>query len=76
MDYSIDRLPSLNLMQLIMHKRHFFSDEVRAVVWSMVPEEIRQKHVEPFLTPDRRGFLAPVDPEKLIHGVVLHPKAH
>jgi hypothetical protein len=76
MDYAIDRLPSVNLMQLIMHKRHFFSDEreVRAVVWTMVPEEIRRERVDPFLTPDRRGFFAPLDPEKLIHGVVLHPR--
>jgi hypothetical protein len=76
-DYDSCGLPSLNRMQLIMHKRHFFRDEreVRAVVWSMAPEHIRREHVDPFLTADRAGFLAPIDPTALIQCVVLHPKA-
>jgi len=76
-DYAACRFPSLNLMQLIMHKRHFFKDEreVRAVVWSMAPEEIRREHIDPFLTADRAGFLAPMDPRRLITGIVLHPRA-
>lgn len=76
MDYDGYRLPSFNLMELIMHKRHFFRDEreVRAVVWSMVPEHIRREHVDPFLTAERAGFLAPIDPKALIQSVVLHPK--
>jgi hypothetical protein len=40
----------------------------------MAPEEIRREHVDPFLTADRRGFLAPIDPNVLVRGVVLHPK--
>lgn len=76
-DYDKERLPSWNLMQLIMHKRHFYQDEreVRAVVWSMPPPDVQRVHVEPFLTADRRGFLAPVDPKALIRQVVLHPNA-
>lgn len=72
-DYDKQRLPSLNQLQLIMHKRHFFRDEreVRAVMWSMTPERAR---VEPFLTPDGRGFLAQIDPKALIERVVLHPR--
>jgi hypothetical protein len=77
MDYGACRIPSFNLMELIMHKRHFFRDEqeVRAVVWSMAPEHIRREHVDPFLTADRAGFLAPINPKALIQSVVLHPKA-
>jgi hypothetical protein len=77
MDYDKQLLPSYNLMQLIMHKRHFFHDEreVRAVVWSMAPEHIRRQYVDPFLSADRAGFLAPIEPKALIQQVVLHPKA-
>jgi hypothetical protein len=77
MDYNKRRLPSNNLMQLIMHKRHFFHDEreVRTVVWSMAPEHIRREHVDPFLTADRVGFLAAVEPKALVQQVVLHPTA-
>jgi hypothetical protein len=76
-DYDAYRLPSFNLMQLIMHKRHFFRDEreVRAVVWTTAPEHIRREHVDPFLTADGAGFLALIDPKALIQSVVLHPKA-
>jgi hypothetical protein len=76
-DYDIQELPSFNRMQLIMHKRHFFADEreVRAVMWSIAPENVRHEHVDPFLTADRIGFLASIDPKKLLHSVVLHPKA-
>jgi hypothetical protein len=75
-DYDVSGVPDYNRLQLIMHKRHFFSDEreVRAVVWSLVPEDIRRQHIDPFLTADRRGFCAPIEPRALIHGVVLHPK--
>ena len=77
LDYSTHRLPSLNIMQLIMHKRHFYLDEreVRAVLWSAAPDFIRRDHVDPFLTADRAAFLAPINPQTLIHGIVLHPKA-
>jgi hypothetical protein len=71
-------LPDIEHGQMKPSKfRHFFSDEreVRAVVWSLVPEHIRQQHIEPFLTADRRGFCAPIEPNALIHNVVLHPKA-
>jgi hypothetical protein len=47
-------VPDYNRLQLIMHKRHFFSDEreVRAVAWSLAPEPIRQQFIDPFLTAD------------------------
>jgi hypothetical protein len=64
-------------MELIMRKRHFYRDgrKVRAVVWSMVLEHIRRDHIDPFLTQDRTGFLAPIDPQVLIQSVVLSPNA-
>lgn len=65
------------MLQHITHKRHFFADEreVRAVICAMVQGEIRYKYIDPFLTADGRGFTPPVDPHRLIQGIVLHPKA-
>ena len=76
-DYDAEMFPSVNRMQLIMHKRNFFRDEreVRAVVWSLTAEHIRRVYIDPFLTADRAGFLAQIDPKALIQSVVLHPKA-
>ena len=72
-DYATEQIPSLNRMQLIMHKRHFFKDEseVRAVLWSLSPY---RDAIDPFLNEDRSAFLAPIDPASLIQAVVLHPK--
>lgn len=76
-DYESQPLPSLNLLQRITHKRHFFADEreVRAVVCAMAPDEIRRVYIDPFLTTDGRGFTPPVNTKRLIEGIVLHPKA-
>jgi hypothetical protein len=76
-DYERQPLPSENMLQRITHKRHFFADEreVRAVVWAMVQGEIRHKYIDPFLTTDGLGFTPPVDPQRLIQGIVLHPGA-
>jgi hypothetical protein len=76
-DYDRQGLPSVNMLQHITHKRHFFADEreVRAVVCTMVQGEIRHEYIDPFLTPDGRGFTPPIDPRRLIQGIVLHPRA-
>jgi hypothetical protein len=76
-DYTRERLPSFNTLEHIMHKRHFFGDEreVRAVVCSTLPDHIRAEQIDPYLTPDHDGFLAPVDLNALIQGVVLYPDA-
>jgi hypothetical protein len=76
-DYDVQSLPSLNMLQRIMHKRHFFADEreVRAVVCRILPEGIGKEYVEPFLNDDASGFLQPISARKLITGVVFNPKA-
>lgn len=74
LDYERSVFPSVNRLQLIMHKRHFFSDEreVRAVMFSLSPF---RELVEPFMNTERTGFLAPTDPSTLVRHVVLHPQA-
>lgn len=76
-DYERQGLPSVNMLQLITHKRHFFADEreVRAVVCTMIQGEIRREYIDPCLTADGRGFTPPVDPQRLVQGIVLHPQA-
>jgi hypothetical protein len=76
-DYSKERLPSVNMLHRITHKRHFHVDdrEVRAVISRIGPPEIAERHIEPFITPDDRGFLQPVDVRDLIKAVVLHYNA-
>jgi hypothetical protein len=76
-DYDRQGLPSVNMLQLITHKRHFFADEreVRAVVCTMVQGDIRHEYIDPFLTTDGRGFTPSIDPQRLIQGIVLHPRA-
>jgi hypothetical protein len=67
----------MNIVRHIMHKRIFYRNEceVRGVALSMAAEPIRRQYVDPFLTPDREGFLASVNVQQLIKGVVLHPRA-
>ncbi len=76
-DFDAHRLPSTNVLELITHKRHFFSDEreVRAVMFALTPEPIRVVSVDPYMTSDGLGFCPPVNILTLIEGVVLHPKA-
>jgi hypothetical protein len=76
-DYDVQTLPSMNMLERITHKRHYFSDEreARAVMWAMKPDPIRKEFIEPHLTADGFGYAPPIDVKKLIEGVVLHPKA-
>lgn len=76
-DYEKQALPSINLLERITHKRHFFRDEreVRAVVCAMDQGKVGQTYIHPHLTPDRRGFTPPIDTRQLIGAVVLHPEA-
>jgi hypothetical protein len=76
-DYSVSALPGMNLLHRIMHKRHFFRDEqeVRAVVCSITPEEIRKELIAPHMMPDGNGYAPPVNVVELIEAVVLHPEA-
>ncbi|RTM15368.1 MAG: hypothetical protein EKK33_02035 [Bradyrhizobiaceae bacterium] len=76
-DYQTDQLPSMNMLQLISHKRHFYRDEteVRAVMLAIAPEPIVSEHIAPFMMPDGCGWAPPIDVFALVEGVVLHPKA-
>jgi hypothetical protein len=76
-DYDTTPLPSLNMLQRISHKRHFFADEreVRAVMCAIAPDEIRQQHIDPHVTSDGCGWIPPVNVQSLIKQVALHPKA-
>lgn len=76
-DYDKQSLPSLNMLHRITHKRHFYFDEreVRTVVWAQNHADIMRDHIEPRLTSDRRGFLQPVEPSRLISRIVLNPSA-
>jgi hypothetical protein len=76
-DYDTTPLPSINMLQRISHKRHFFADEreVRAVMCAIAPEEIRQQHIDPHVTSDGCGWAPPINVQLLIRQVVLHPRA-
>jgi hypothetical protein len=77
-DYDRDDFARLtmNVMHRIMHKRIFFIDEreVRGVVSLWSHEPLRQQYIDPFLTADKKGLLAKVNPKELIDAVVLHPR--
>ena len=76
-DYDLDALPSINMLERITHKRHFFRDEqeVRAVMCSISPDPIRKQFIDPYLTLDGFGYAPPVDVQKLIEAVIIHPAA-
>jgi hypothetical protein len=76
-DYSVSALPSMNVMHRIMHKRDFYRDEreVRAVVWSICPDEIRKELIDPHMMPDGCGYAPPVKVVELVEAVILHPDA-
>ena len=81
-DYSCERLPSMNLFEAIMHKDQYyaFEREMRAVATPpAVPElgldEFRADHFESENKPGVLVYAPTIDVGKLVHGVVLHPKA-
>jgi hypothetical protein len=76
-NYSLDALPGMNLMYRITHKRHFFSDEqeVRAVVCSVCPDDVKTQLIDPYLMPDGCGYAPPIKVLELVEAVILHPEA-
>lgn len=83
-DYETERLPTgMNMFEYIMHKdiNYNFEREVRAVAFFprvVNEEELPQNVSAKQNLADEDGFLVyrpPVDPQRLIHQVVLHPKA-
>lgn len=80
-DYATERLPSLNLFELIMHKDIYYSyeNEVRAVAASFIAYEDWQKHLSENLfelkeSPGFKTYAPTIDLTQLISGVVLHPE--
>jgi hypothetical protein len=76
-DYSLSALPGMNLLHRITHKRSFYRDEreVRAVVCSECPAEVKAQLIDPHMMPDGCGYAPPVNVVELIEAVILHPDA-
>jgi hypothetical protein len=76
-DYSLSVLPGMNILHRITHKRHFFRDEqeVRAVVCSVCPAEVKAQLIDPHVMPDGCGYAPPINVVELIEAVTLHPDA-
>jgi hypothetical protein len=71
-DWTTERLPTLNMMEGVMHKRREYLDEreIRIVVQHMLLPGYGSG------TPDgvtANGYLAPVDPVALVAELRLHP---
>ena len=81
-DYSTERLPTMNMFEYIMHKRvHFeFEQEVRVVASDLLPEPLGGAHMREHLfdlnsSPDFWAYAPPIDVRRLIQSIVIHPKA-
>lgn len=81
-DYSCERLPTLNLFEYVTHKNinFFFECEVRAVATPPAVEGLGATNFQAslFESETQKGFLvfAPeIDVGNLIHRVVLHPQS-
>lgn len=76
-NYDLSALPGMNMMYRITHKRHFYNDEqeVRAVVCSECPVEVKEQLVTPFMMPDGCGYAPNVNVVELVEAVILHPEA-
>ena len=81
-EYTNERLPSLNMFEYITHKNvsFCFEREVRAVALPPATEELGASHFRDnhFESETQKGFLvfAPtVDIASLIHSIVLHPES-
>lgn len=81
-DYAIHRLPTMNMFEYIMHKDIYYSfeREVRVVAFSPPMEapggkQFADNHFERENFPGFLVYAPPMDINRLIHGVVLHPEA-
>lgn len=81
-DYTNERLPSLNLFEYITHKdiEYCYEREVRAVALHPATEMLGSSHFgnNHFESETKKGFLvfAPeIEVSSLIHSVVLHPES-
>jgi hypothetical protein len=81
-DYSKEPIPSMNMLEYIMHKNtsYSFEREVRAVALPPPVNELDSGHFNENLFKSEaingfRVYAPDVDIRRLIHGVALHPKA-
>ncbi len=81
-DYTCDRLPSMNLYEHIMHKDIYYSyeQEIRAVASPPATDELgRSDFISHYFfsetDPEFRFYAPPVKITQLIHGLILHPQA-
>jgi hypothetical protein len=78
-DYASARLPSMNLLEHIMHKDVYWhlEQEVRAVAFfPNVGVHSNENLYESESLPGSLVYAPPVDLSYLIHGLVLHPEAN
>lgn len=83
LDYSTERLPTLNMFEYIMHKRIqlAFEQEVRAVAFGLTPTHLGggsrlQEHLfEKEGASGFRVYAPPVDVNRLARALVFHPGA-
>ena len=81
-DYSIERLPTLNMFEYVTHKNRCFEyeQELRAVAMHPVVEGLDQQHFREhhFQSEHNQSFLVyapPVELAAVVESVVLHPSA-
>jgi hypothetical protein len=80
-DYAKDRLPTMNMFEYVMHKDspYQIEQEVRIVGFPPVvgptKAEFEASLFESEKSPGVFVYAPPVDLRRLIHGVILHPKA-
>lgn len=81
-NYTSDRLPSLNLFEYITHKHIFyqFENEVRAVAFPPAFEEVGSKHFQENLFELEkvlgfRAFAPTLDIKRAIQEIVFHPES-
>lgn len=81
-DYAVERLPTLNLLEYITHKNLLFEHEreLRAVALHPVLEgfdqqHFRMHHFEADNNPTFLIFAPPIDVAALVESVFIHPKA-
>ena len=81
-DYSIDRLPTLNMFEYITHKNKLFIEEAELRAVAMHPvidgldqQHFREHHFQSENDPAVLVYAPPVDLQELVEAVVLHPNA-
>lgn len=81
-DYAVDRLPTLNILEYITHKSNLFEHEreLRAVAMHPIVEgfdqqHFRMHHFEAENDPAFRVFAPPIDMTGFVESVSVHPAA-